>query len=349
MPVRELNRILRQMKDVFRGKMKKIETIRLDNIFLSMQQKTIAVIGDLMVDRYVWGKVRRISPEAPVPIIEIDGESSNLGGAANVAANVGSLGAGVKLFGISGDDQDNSLLRDLLKRSGYTDDGILTLSGRQTSVKTRVIAQNQHVVRLDRETVSYLEAAESDMLLTKLEAQLDSIDGVILEDYNKGVLSPYLIHRVIELCKSRQIPVGVDPKFDNFWEYRGATLFKPNLRELESALGRKLSDDVQIEKAGREVQDRLECEYLLVTAGSRGMILFSTEGILHIPTQAHNVHDVSGAGDTVIATILTSLTGGASIEEAATLATHAAAVVIAEVGAVPVDADKLRRAVIGRD
>lgn len=329
--------------------MEKIDTNQLDRIFQTMRKKTIAVVGDLMVDRYVWGKVSRISPEAPVPIIEIEGESSNLGGAANVAANVGSLGVSVKLFGISGDDAENSLLRDIIKRSGYSDDGIITIPDRKTCVKTRVIAQNQHVVRIDRETASYISETDSKKILANFEDQLKDINGVILQDYNKGVLSPSLIQSIIELCRLKNIPVGVDPKFDNFWEYKGVTIFKPNIRELESALGRNLINDEQIEVAGREVRDRLECEYLLVTAGPKGMILFSDRGISYTPTKANQIHDVSGAGDTVIATIMAALTAGASIQQTVNLATHAAAVVIAEVGAIPVNPEKLHRACLSQN
>jgi len=329
--------------------MEKINSERFDEIFQKIQDISIAVVGDLMVDRYVWGKVERISPEAPVPIISLEGESSNLGGGANVAANVGSLAAEVRLFGLTGNDSESHLLRDLVKRHGYSDYGIVIDPDRKTSVKTRVIAQSQHLVRIDRETVLYINETIADELLKRFKTDLNRIDAVIIQDYNKGVLSPKVIHRIIDSCRTNGIPVGVDPKLENFWEYTGATLFKPNMRELEAVLGRPLHSDMDFEEAGKEVLDRLQVKYLLVTSGSKGMTLFSAGEIYHVPTKAHRVHDVSGAGDTVIATIMTALAGGASIKEAATLATYAASVVIAEVGAVPIDPDDLRRACVGRN
>mgnify|MGYP000365478802 CR=1 FL=1 len=169
-----------------------------------------------------------------------------------------------------------------------------------------------------------------------------------MQDYNKGVLTPLVIRQVIEASKANDVPTGVDPKLNNFWEYKGATLYKPNLRELEAALGKMLKTDAEVEETGRQILHRLELEHLLVTRGAKGMVLFQDDEVIHIPAHAHRVHDVSGAGDTVIATIMTALAGGATIYEAATLANYAASVVIAEVGAVPIDPDKLRRACVER-
>jgi len=328
--------------------MKDISADRFDEIAAGMQQARIAVLGDIMVDRYIRGSVTRTSPEAPVPIVSLEDESANLGGAANVAANVGTLGADVYLFGLVGDDSASEILRDLLKSQGYSDDGVLADASRQTIIKTRVIAQNQHLLRIDRETIVYPDESVALRLLGKLGTQLNQVDAVILEDYNKGMLSPFIIAKVIDACRSNGVPVGVDPKFDNFWEYKGATLFKPNVRELELATATQIQSDGELEDAGFQVLERIEADYVLVTAGSKGMSLFSEKGVSHVPTQAHRVHDVSGAGDTVIATIVTAMAGGATIEEAATLATYAAGVVIAEVGAVPINTDKLRRVCVGR-
>jgi len=199
---------------------------------------------------------------------------------------------------------------------------------------------------MDRETVFDLDEPVAQKLLECFMTDINNIDAVIIQDYNKGVLSPFVIHKVIEACRTFDIPIGVDPKFENFMEYSGVLLFKPNLRELEAALGRALQDDDDINKAGNEILNRLKIQYILVTAGSKGMFLFSADGINHVPTKARRVHDVSGAGDTVIATIMTALAAGASIHEAAALATYAAGVVIAEVGAVPIDPDDLRRACV---
>ncbi len=301
-----------------------------------------------MLDRYVWGAVERISPEAPVPIVNLTGESSNLGGAANVAANVSSLGAHAMLVGLRGDDSDGELLCQIVRESGIGDEGIVIDAGRPTSVKTRVIAHNQHVVRIDREkTFPPTQEIESE-LIKRFQNGLELFDAVILEDYNKGVLTERVIGEIISACVDRKIPVGVDPKRENFWSYKRATLFKPNLRELEIAIGTRLPDDDSLETAARMVLQKLELQYLLVTRGDQGMALFTSRGTEFIPTRAHKVHDVSGAGDTVIASMVTALAGGADIHEAALLANYAASIVIAEIGAVPVDAAELRRVCIGR-
>ncbi len=325
---------------------------RLDQIFDGIRRSSVVVVGDLMLDRYVWGVVERISPEAPVPIVNLSGESSNLGGAANVAANVASLGASVKLIGVVGDDSDGVTSRDLIRRSGINDEGIISDPSRPTSIKTRVIAHNQHVARIDHESVAPIPAAIEDLLISRFSDSLVDTQVVILEDYNKGVLTPRVISSIIAECKKRGIKVGVDPKLDNFWDFRGASVLKPNLKELESALGRRVPDvdDGQLASAGREVMRRLELDCLLVTMGERGMALFQKDDpkVELIPTRAHRVHDVSGAGDTVIATMMSALAGGADVWEAAYLANFAASVVIAEIGAVPIDAGELRRVSLGR-
>lgn len=328
--------------------MKKISGKRFDEIAAKIRSLNIAVLGDVMLDKYVWGRVTRISPEAPVPIITLEGESSNLGGAANVCANVGALGANARLFGLIGNDSDGRVLREQVRARGYSDEGIIVDDDRQTSIKTRVIAQNQHIVRIDKETVRNIDSSAALKLLGRFGKDLNHIDAVILQDYNKGVLSPFIIRQVIDACNENNIPVAVDPKLENFWEYKGTTLFKPNVEELEAALGTPIHNDKELEKAGRTVFEKMEVEFLLITCGSKGMTLFEKEKITHIPTKTFRVHDVSGAGDTVIATIMTAFAAGADINESSVLATYAAGVVIAEVGAVPVDLDDLRRACVGR-
>lgn len=323
--------------------MKKFSSDRIDKIFKGIRSAKVAVIGDLMLDKYIWGVVERISPEAPVPVLTLEGESSTLGGAANVAANVGSLGAGLFLFGVVGDDDEGRNLIETVTKSGFDSQYVIIDPSRPTSVKTRVIAENQHIVRIDREMTDILSDAISAKLVKQLESVIDQIDAVILEDYNKGVLSPDLIKAVISLCRANSVKVGVDPKWDNFWSYEGATLFKPNLREIESAVGYSVKDEESLINAGQEVKDKLNVEHLLVTRGEQGMALFTGDDVHFIPTQARRVHDVSGAGDTVIATIMAALAGGSDIYEAACLGNCAASVVIAEVGAIPVDPDKLKR------
>ncbi len=329
--------------------MKNLAEERINQIVLGMQRSRVAVVGDLMLDRYIWGEVERISPEAPVPVVRLSGESSNLGGAANVAANVSALGTEVQLFGVVGDDTEGELLRQLIERGGFNASGVVSAPSRPTIVKTRIIAGSQHLVRIDRETTEMLEHGVERKLLVRLRAALGGINAVILEDYNKGVLSPDFIQEIIDACRSAHVPVGVDPKRENFWAYKGATVFKPNLLELENALGRTLQDEDDLKEAGKEVQDKLEVEHLLVTRGREGMALFTGGEIHTIQTHAQRVHDVSGAGDTVIATIMTSLAGKADIFEAAYLANCAAGVVIAEIGAVPVDLQKLKNACVRSD
>ncbi|MDP8240887.1 MAG: D-glycero-beta-D-manno-heptose-7-phosphate kinase [Candidatus Hatepunaea meridiana] len=323
--------------------MPKQNKTKIDQIISRMQQARVAVVGDLMLDRYIWGDVNRISPEAPVPVVRLSGESSNLGGAANVAANVGALGAKVLLFGVAGEGADGKHLLKLLQKNGFITNGIVTTPKIPTTVKTRIIAGSQHIVRIDREMIEPFEKKIHNELLLRFQEVKDKIDVVILEDYNKGVLTPSFIQEIISSCCSAGIPVGVDPKRDNFWDYRGATLFKPNLRELEDAVGHSLAKEDDLIDAGKKVQQKLEVKHLLVTRGKEGMALFTNGEVQLIQTQAHRVHDVSGAGDTVIATIMTALAGGADIVTAANLANSAASIVIAEVGAVPVDIDKLRQ------
>ncbi|MCF7810625.1 D-glycero-beta-D-manno-heptose-7-phosphate kinase [bacterium] len=319
---------------------------RIETLINNMARLRIAVIGDLMLDRYLWGDVERISPEAPVPVIRLRGESANLGGAANVAANVSALDAKVLLFGLVGDDPEGKLLNELIDQGKFGDNSVITVPDIPTTVKTRIIAGSQHVVRIDRESNTQLDPSVIRKMMVRFRAVLGGIDAVILEDYNKGMLSPDLIGTVINSCREAHVPVGVDPKKDNFWAYKGATVFKPNQRELETALGRTISNDKELRNAGSEVMERLELEYLLITRGREGMTLFTKDRIEDIHTQAKLVHDVSGAGDTVIATLMTSLAAGADIDEAADLANCAAGIVIAEVGAVPVNVRKLKKSCV---
>ncbi len=323
--------------------MLKFNSDRIEGIFAGMKDARIAVVGDLMLDRYLWGEVDRMSPEAPVPIVHMRGESTSMGGAANVAANVGSLGAQVQLFGVIGKDAEGEHLRELINNNHFGDAGVVIDNSRPTIVKTRIIASGQHVVRIDREVTDELEQTVVRKLLVRFRAALGGMDAVILEDYNKGVLTPTFIQEIITSCRDAHVPVGVDPKQVNFWAYHGATLFKPNLRELQAALGRIIESDDELSEAGSEVMKRLKLNHLLITRGKQGMALFSDDEVHLLQTRAHRVHDVSGAGDTVIATIMTALAGGADILEAASLANRAASLVIAEVGAVPVDPQDLLR------
>jgi len=318
--------------------MKPFTQNRLDALFAAFSDKTVMVIGDLMLVRYLWGKVSRISPEAPVPVVDIESESSRLGGAANVSYNVLSLGVRVVPLGIVGNDAEGELIKRMFQEKGFPTEGILTDANRFTTVKTRVIAHHQHVVRTDREIREGISKAVQDKLMDHFERRLDGLDGIILEDYNKGLLVPEFIGRVIARAREKGKMVFVDPKYDHFFEYRGVTLFKPNRKEAFDRLGIKLDSEDAFRSALKRLMDELDCRVVLITLGEEGMILQERgREIMRVPTRAVKVHDVSGAGDTVIAAMAVVMSAGGSAEEAATIANQAAGIVCGEVGIVPVD------------
>jgi D-glycero-beta-D-manno-heptose-7-phosphate kinase len=315
---------------------------RAADILQAARHKRVAVVGDYMLDRHLKGSVRRISPEAPVPVVEIESESTGLGGAGNVVQNLASLGALPVAFGILGEDAAGQVILGHLEVCGTMTDGMLISTSRRTTEKTRIIAQDQHVVRADRETVADLPREEEDRLLKAFEAAMPSLNAVILQDYNKGVLTGRVIDTALQIARRHHVPVSVDPKFEHFFEYSGIHLFKPNVRELGRALGMSVESDEQLFAAGRAMYDRIEPELLLVTRGEKGMSLFLDRNrVEHIPTQAIKVHDVSGAGDTVISTCVVAECGGASPLEAAIMANYAAGIVCGEVGVAPIDRGRL--------
>lgn len=319
----------------------------LQTLYNTFAGKRIAVVGDLMLDRYFWGSVARISPEAPVPVVEVESESIRLGGAANVANNIASLGGIPVMIGVIGKDDAGNTLKKIVEEQGFPTTGIVLDESRPTTIKTRVIAHSQHVVRIDREGKRDIGEEVQLQLLKSLELQLDTLEGIILEDYNKGVLTKSLIVRIIELARKKKKIVAVDPKFNNFFEYRNVTIFKPNRKETEEALGTRLSTSEDITKAGRKLMDQLGAENVLLTLGESGMSLFEKNGTIStIPTAARRVADVSGAGDTVIATLTMALASGANIGESATLANLAGGIVCGEVGIVPIDKKVLFEAVL---
>ena len=300
-----------------------------------------------MLDVYIWGKVGRISPEAPVPIVEVQEESYRFGGAANVGMNVKSLGGIPVLVGVIGYDKEGTVIDALMEENDLEKDGIFYDDNRPTTVKTRIIAHSQHVVRVDKEDKKDISEEMENKILQFLQQRKNEIDGIILEDYNKGVLTKNLIKQVIDFANQNKILITVDPKFDNFFEYQNVTVFKPNRKETEDALGIKLDSEEKVFEAGRRLKEKLNPEYLLLTRGEKGMTLFSKNGDVHtIPTRARKVADVSGAGDTVIATITMALAAGAEIEEAATIANRAAGLVCEEVGVVPINRELLYNALL---
>ena len=320
---------------------------RLEELLRAMKGKRIAVVGDLMLDRYIWGSVSRVSPEAPVPVVDMETEQARLGGAANVAMNIKSLGGEAILVGVIGSDNSGKQLFEILREGGFSTEGIVIDGSRPTTVKTRVIANNQHVVRIDREQKADISYTIQQKVMDMLTRSIDTIDGIILEDYNKGVVVAGLIRQVIELANKKKKIITVDPKFNNFYEYQNVTVFKPNQKEAEEVLGKKLKTDEEVEQAGALLLRKLNCSYVLLTLGARGMALFDASGgSARIPTRARNVQDVSGAGDTVISTLTIALGAGADIREATVLSNAAGGIVCGYVGIVPIDPNELRSSIL---
>lgn len=315
---------------------------RLRTLFSRFSEQSLLVIGDMMVDHYVWGNVSRISPEAPVPVVNVESESFRLGGAANVASNVLTLGARPIPVGVVGDDHAGQMLKQLFTEKGILAQGIVTDKVRQTTLKTRIIAHHQHVVRTDREDRFGISPSIQRRIENFVREQLPFVNGIILEDYNKGLLVPKFIHSIIEMAQEAQKPVFVDPKYEYFFEYRGVWLFKPNRKEAGERLGMHLNTEEALHKALEKLLEKLGCHAVLITLGEEGMI-FQEQGKSpkKVPTRAVKVHDVSGAGDTVIATMAVAISAGATLEEGVTIANHAAGIVCEEVGVVPIDRETL--------
>jgi D-beta-D-heptose 7-phosphate kinase/D-beta-D-heptose 1-phosphate adenosyltransferase len=313
---------------------------RLVQLIHKMKSSRVVVVGDIMLDRYLIGETERLSPEAPVPVVAVRERHAALGGAANVAANVAALGAACFLVGTVGDDGDGTAIRQELAVARLDDRYVLTVAGRPTTSKTRIIARAQQIVRIDDEVVTLLEGADLGRMTRAAREALADADALLLEDYNKGALPPSLIGSVIETAKRRGIPIVVDPKYRQFFEYAGATVFKPNRRELESALGAAV--DLQDRKALPQVLSRVRADNLLVTLGAEGMVLVMKDGSsTQIPSIARKIYDVSGAGDTVTAWMGTALAAGASVYEAALLANYAAGVEVGKPGVATVSPDEV--------
>lgn len=326
--------------------MNMISQDRLDSILKSARGRHVAVIGDFMLDRHLSGTVRRISPEAPVPVVEIESETSGLGGAGNVISNLAGLGVKPIAFGVVGNDRAGEMLREHISNEGGDGAGLVVSRGRKTSEKIRIIADDQHVVRADRETLHAITLHEEDLLLEAVKNSLNSIEAVILQDYNKGVLTARLITEMIALLNKSGIPVSVDPKFDNFLEYKKVHLFKPNVKEVERAMGVRAETDEQISEVGQRLCDYLTPDILMITRGEKGIALFAKGEPMHtLPTRARQVHDVSGAGDTVISTFAVADMGGATPLEAAAIANLAGGIVCGHVGVVSISISELQEAV----
>lgn len=316
---------------------------RFEEIIDNWQGRKVAVLGDIMLDHYLWGEVDRISPEAPVPVVKVHDETHLLGGAANVALNLKKLGCEPFVMGVIGDDAPGRKLSKLFSVLGVDGQGVETVQYRPTTVKTRIVANNQQVVRADREDSSEIEEDVQNDLLAKLREQINSISALIISDYGKGVITGNLLKKVIELCRENRVFVSVDPKDVHFKSYRKVSVITPNHHEAGFAYGMKIRDEETLFEVGKGLLSQLELESILITRGKDGMALFLKDGSEHLlPTVAQEVFDVTGAGDTVISSFTAAESGGASPFEAAYIANQAAGVVVGEVGTAQVTADQLR-------
>lgn len=312
----------------------------------------LVVVGDLIVDHYVWGKVDRISPEAPVVVVNVTEENRRLGGAGNVARNLVTLGAAVTVCGVVGDDDAGRALISMIDELGANSSSVLVDRSRTTTVKTRVIAHSQQVVRVDREVISPLAETYGHALAAAVQSTFESTKGIIVSDYAKGTIGPQLFDRFGEgvqkgLLGLGKVPVLVDPKAPHFELYRNASIIKPNRREAEQAAGTSIRDRASGVRAAQSLLNRWQCEMVLVTLGEHGMVLVGrdeTEPPVEVETEAREVFDVSGAGDTVSAVFTLALAAGGTPAEAAYLSNVAAGIVVGEIGTVAVEAEELRAA-----
>ena len=316
----------------------------------TFEGRRLVVVGDLMLDRFIWGAVRRISPEAPVPVVEVDRESQHLGGAGNVVANLVALGAEAVPVGVVGDDANADLLDTEFRRAGVDTRAVFRDATRPTTTKTRIIAHSQQVVRADRERRHPIETAVEEALAGVFAERLAWADAVVVSDYDKGLLTTGLLARLLTAARERDVPVCLDPKVRRFVEYRPVTVVTPNHHEAEAATGLPGGTDAEIEACARRIQELLGDPAVLITRGEAGMSLAEPGGhTVHIPTVAREVYDVTGAGDTVIATLALALGAGASLREAAELANHAAGIVVGKVGTATVSRTELLEGVERRE
>ena len=302
----------------------------------------VLVVGDLILDEFLWGDVSRISPEAPVPVVWVKKESFMPGGASNVASNLRSLGAGVYLAGVVGDDEHGAILKGELEQKGIKVAGILTDNSRPTILKTRVVAQHQQVVRIDKERLDPLNGNMMARLIKYAESVIKEVDAVVIEDYGKGVITSALLAKIVPIAKRNNKIISVDPKEEHFKYYKGISVITPNNHEASRAVGFEIKDDVTLRKAGSVLLKKLGCNIVLITLGENGMAVFQrSKPMIHIPTVAQEVFDVSGAGDTVIATYTLALASGADPIISAHIANCAAGIVVGKVGIAVVTPEEL--------
>jgi rfaE bifunctional protein kinase chain/domain len=307
---------------------------RAEEILTNARRGRIVVLGDVMLDEFIWGDVTRISPEAPVPVVNIQRESTRLGGAANVLANIAALGANANLIGVVGNDSAAEKLHAALREQGAErcEESLIVDDERPTTIKTRIIAHHQMVVRADREHRAHVNESVETRLIDAVKAAIANADALVVSDYDKGVVTPRVLRETLALAYER-VPVLVDPKIRNFDSYRPATLVTPNHHEALRLSGSEEDTDEGLKIAARKIRARLGCDAVLITRGDRGMMLVEGDNDpVCVETAAREVYDVTGAGDTVIATLATAMAAGASMKEAAVLANHAAGIVVGKLG-----------------
>ena len=314
-----------------------MELNRFREITSGFVDRNVLVVGDIMLDTYLWGDINRVSPEAPVPIVEVNKIEHNPGGAANVALNLATLGCQVSLIGLIGTDAEGTILKNLLDQHNIICTDLVVSESWPTTVKSRIIAHNQQVVRADRELNKDLSKSSNNNLIKSVKSIIENIDAIILGDYNKGVLNLASIKALIQTANNAGKPVYVDPKESNFNAYKNVRLFKPNLLEFKNSY----INNESLEVAGFQFKDEINAEILMITRGADGVSLFDGSDYHHFSTKARLVHDVSGAGDTVIATFTLSDICGASPKESVTLSNYAAGRVCEEVGVVPISLEML--------
>jgi D-beta-D-heptose 7-phosphate kinase/D-beta-D-heptose 1-phosphate adenosyltransferase len=316
------------------------------DILKKFSETRILVVGDVMLDRYWWGDAVKISPEAPVPVVHLKDTSIAIGGAANVAANLRGLGSSVSIVGAIGDDAEGLLLKEQIAALGIGTEHLLSIPGRPTIVKTRVIAHEQQVVRIDQEDPTPIPHPDEESLLASLDA-IGDIDAIVVSDYAKGLLTDRFLFSLMEIGKAKAIPVLVDPKGKRYAKYRGATILTPNKHEAAEACGISESDPDFLTAAGSEILASIGCGAVLITRGNEGMTLFNEDGETHFPTTARRVFDVTGAGDTVIATLAAGIASQIAIADSVHLANIAAGIVVESVGTTSIRINDLVNAISG--
>jgi D-beta-D-heptose 7-phosphate kinase/D-beta-D-heptose 1-phosphate adenosyltransferase len=306
---------------------------RAQQLIQNFSRQNIIVLGDLMLDEFIWGEVRRISPEAPVPVVEVKRESWHLGGAGNVVSNLLALGAQAAPIGLIGDDAAGRRLREAFAARQAATLGLITDPARPTTVKTRIVAHSQQMLRADREDRTPISPNDEEQVGAAFQQALSTATAVIISDYDKGLLTPSLLQTAIAATQAQGKRVCLDPKIKNFPHYKGVDVITPNQLEAERAANLEIMDAASLRTAAQRIRELLACQSVLITRGEHGMSLLAADDTLtSIPTVAREVYDVTGAGDTVIATLTLALSAGAELEEAALLANYAAGVVVAKVG-----------------